>query len=56
MNINVKSDVQGLLRAYRAIWLQEYKEITLLHSSEVMLRLNLEVNLRSAGQIKSMLD
>ena len=56
MNINVKSDVQGLLRAYTAIWLQKYREITLLHFGGVVLRLDLEVNLRSAGQTKSVQD
>lgn len=52
MNINVRSDVQGLL--WEAIWFKEYREITFKHF--VVLSLDSEVNLRSAGQTESMLD
>lgn len=36
--------------------LQEYRKITLVHFGRVVFRLDLEVNLRSAGQTKSTLD
>lgn len=52
MNINV----QGLLWACKAIWLQEYREITLKHFGRVLLRLDSEVNLMSAGQTERKLD